>query len=149
MSRCKLRANGGDSRDLSATRVHRAHGSEITLPQYFEKVPEHLIHSQVPIESIESIEEQQEQAAEHGEGGEAPEGGDMERYPPAVAQESAFNLVKFYGLERSLVSTRQSNPRRRTPVAVSLALSLSLSLFIRLSIYLSIYLSLYLSRNNL
>ena len=106
MSRCKLRVNGGDGRELSATRVHRAHGSEITLPQYFEKVPEHLIHSQLPIESIESIEEQQMQATEREDVSEA---GEMERYPPAVAQESAFNLVKFYGLERSLVSAVEAN----------------------------------------
>ena len=105
MTRCKLRVNG--AAELSATRVHRAHGSDITLPQYFEKVPEHLIHAQVPIESIESIQMQQEQAqaAERAEGDNVDGHDELERYPPAVAQESAFNLVKFYGLERSLVRT--------------------------------------------
>ena len=106
--RSKLRAMGGGAAPLRAPRVHRAHGSKITLPRYYEVIPGQLIHAHVPFESLESLETLELAAAlgESGNGSDVPELAEEKehvRYPPAIAQEGAFNLVKFYGLERSLV----------------------------------------------
>jgi hypothetical protein len=97
---------GGNRKELQAPRVHRAHGSELTLPVYYQRLPENLIY--VPLESLETLEQLEAEAAA-AEGSESdPDDAERAqreqiRYPPAVAQEGAFNLVKFYGLERSLV----------------------------------------------
>jgi hypothetical protein len=99
VTKSKLRETGSkDGQELQAPRVHRAHGSQITLPRYYERVPENLIHMQVPLDSIETIEQLETQAAAacDAEGEEAE--GEHVRYPPAVAQEGAFNLVKFCAL---------------------------------------------------
>lgn len=79
--------------------MHRAHGSELTLPRYYERLPDNLIHAHVPLDSLESLEQLEAQAADEKlveTEDDAPR--DHTRYPPAVAQEGAFNLVKFCAL---------------------------------------------------
>lgn len=115
-------------RRLHAPRVHRAHGSELTLPrQYTPAEGDELGYAHTTCESLESVEELEEAAAAaavaEGGDGVADEadaaGGEHTRYPPAVAQENAFNLVKFYGLERSLAHAMLSQVRAaaRVPTA--------------------------------
>ena len=103
VTKSKLREAGNreSGRELQAPRVHRAHGSQITLPRCYERIPENLIHGQVPLESIESIEELEQAGEAAGETEVPTPGAEHVRYPPAVAQEDAFNLVKFCAPLRS------------------------------------------------
>jgi len=95
------------SRKLRA-RVHRVAGSELVLPKSYEVAPEGVI-------SISEAEEQLSARSRGGDEGQssplddasAPEFENGEeyvrRFPPAVEQEDAYNLVKFYSLDRSLI----------------------------------------------
>ena len=93
------------------SRVPRVKGTDVVLPKTYQVAPE----------GVQSLEELQRgwaplgetvgaTSAEEGEEdegrGSAAAGAEHEltvRYPPAVEQEDAYNLVKFYTLERSLV----------------------------------------------
>ena len=83
------------------SRVQRAAGTTLVLPKTYKVAPE----GAVSIGELEQhLEERGEESAEQR--GAAERMGEEEyltRYPPAVEQEDAYNLVKFYTLERSLV----------------------------------------------
>jgi len=100
------------------TRVQRVKGTDVVLPKSYQVAPE----GSVSLETLETTLERSFQrsglegaAAAAASVVSSVEGGvesadvaanaeeHTVRYPPAVEQEDAYNLVKFYTLERSLV----------------------------------------------
>jgi hypothetical protein len=103
------------------SRVQRIKGTDVVLPKSYQVAPD----GQQPLAQLETAWDQPSgdsvaHAGRGGDGGspqlipldvaaaagaEPAEGSEQTtvRYPPAVEQEDAYNLVKFYTLERSLV----------------------------------------------
>ena len=94
------------------TRVHRTAGSDVVLPKTYEAPPA----GAVSMSELERLAEGVEDGATDEQGGEEAAGTpeatgagavvrfeNTTRYPPAVEQEDAYNLVKFYNLDCSLV----------------------------------------------
>ena len=118
---CKIHRRGLTSvlnRKLKS-RVQRVKGTDVVLPKTYQVAPDGAV-SLAQLEqrfeggaagSIAGVAAGSVALAEaggvacSGVGGSASGGAEEHtvRYPPAVEQEDAFNLVKFYTLERSLV----------------------------------------------
>ena len=104
------------------SRVQRVRGTSVVLPKSYEVAPDgvqSLAHLEEKWGTVAGVAKGLAEAAEGTTKGAAPpcpsipspsaapeKEGDEQftvRYPPAVEQEDAYNLVKFYTLERSLV----------------------------------------------
>ena len=107
---CAIHARGRHSvisRKLrTSVRAHRVAGTEHVLPKRYDVAPDEVAAPE--FEELEAALGETTAAADGGDGGEGEEDGveRLTRYPPAVEQEDAFNLVKFYALDR---------PRRLDP----------------------------------
>ena len=91
------------------SRVQRVKGTDVVLPKTYEVAPDGALslealqqHYESSPSSVEA--EADEPARVQGDSTNANAHEELTvRYPPAVEQEDAYNLVKFYTLERSLV----------------------------------------------
>ena len=104
---CAIHARGRHSvisRKLrTSVRAHRVAGTEHVLPKRYDVAPDEVAAPE--FEELEAALGETTAAADggDGDGGEGEDGVErLTRYPPAVEQEDAFNLVKFYALDRSL-----------------------------------------------
>ena len=107
---CAIHARGLTSlikRQLR-TRVHRVAGTTLVIPKTYESPPEgtatldeleRRLDDAAPAAAAAATPAAAAAAREAEEGEWAHE----TRYPPAVEQEDAYNLVKFYTLDRALV----------------------------------------------
>ena len=87
------------------SRVQRIKGTDVVLPKTYQVAPEgiqSLAELQQGCEPAVAVEAAESEACPAASGGAFDEQLTI-RYPPAVEQEDAYNLVKFYTLERSLV----------------------------------------------
>ena len=85
------------------TRVARVAGTDCVLPKSYTVAPQGA-------QALAALEQEWESPPDgNGAGDSAKAAAEAEewqhetRYPPAVEQEDAYNLVKFYSLDRSLV----------------------------------------------
>ena len=112
---CAIHARGLTSliRRQLRTRVHRVAGTALVIPKTYESPPEGTATLDELERRLDAVTPAAAAAAAAAAGtpaaaaaardAEEGEWAHETRYPPAVEQEDAYNLVKFYTLDRALV----------------------------------------------